>query len=80
MLVVEDVRQTSMWIWRERSGAKLSSTSRAPNALRPAVVTRKVCDGNRSARGAQTQEVLAASMLLAIQQRDFDAAVILPQR
>jgi transposase len=50
---------------------------RAEQALRPAVVTRKVCSGNRSTRGAHTQEVLA-SVLRTIQQRDLDAAVILP--
>ena len=51
---------------------------RAEHALRPAVVTRKVCGGNRSRRGAHTQEVLA-SVLRTIQQRHLDAAVILPQ-
>jgi transposase len=50
---------------------------RAEHALRPAVVTRKVCGGNRSARGAHTQEVLA-SVLRTIQQRDLDAGQILP--
>ena len=50
---------------------------RAEHALRPAVVTRKVCGGNRSTRGAHTQEVLA-SVLRTIQQRDLDAATILP--
>ena len=51
---------------------------RAEHALRPAVVTRKVCGGNRSTRGAHTQEVLA-SLLRTIQQRDLDASMILPQ-
>jgi transposase len=51
---------------------------RAEQALRPAVVTRKVCGGNRSLRGAHTQEVLA-SVLRTIQQRDLDATVILPE-
>jgi transposase len=50
---------------------------RAEHALRPAVVTRKVCGGNRSTQGAHTQEVLA-SVLRTIQQRDLDAAAILP--
>lgn len=45
---------------------------RAEHALRPAVVTRKVCGGNRSARGAQTQQVLA-SVLRTMQQRRLDA-------
>lgn len=50
---------------------------RAEHALRPAVVTRKVCGGNRTAQGAHTQEVLA-SVLRTIQQRHLDAATILP--
>lgn len=45
---------------------------RAEHALRPAVVTRKVCGGNRSARGAQTQQVLA-SVLQTMQQRHLEA-------
>lgn len=45
---------------------------RAEHALRPAVVTRKVCGGNRSARGAHTQQVLA-SVLHTIHQRRLDA-------
>jgi transposase len=48
---------------------------RAEHALRPAVVTRKVCGGNRSPRGARTQQVLA-SVLRTIQQRQLDAAPI----
>jgi transposase len=51
---------------------------RAAQALRPAVVTRKLCGGNRSLRGAHTQEVLA-SVLRTIQQRDLDAALLLPE-
>jgi len=50
---------------------------RAEHALRPAVVTRKVCGGNRTAQGAHTQEMLA-SVLRTIHQRDLDAGVILP--
>jgi transposase len=48
---------------------------RAEHALRPAVVTRKVCGGNRSARGAQTQQVLA-SVLQTIHQRRLDVTPI----
>jgi len=45
---------------------------RAEHALRPAVVTRKMCGGgNRSLRGAQTQQVLA-SLLRTAQQRGLD--------
>ena len=49
---------------------------RAEQALRPAVVNRKVCGGNRSARGAQTQHVLA-SVVRTAQQRRLDAAQVL---
>jgi transposase len=45
---------------------------RAEHALRPAVVTRKVCGGNRSTRGAETHAGLA-SVLRTIQQRQLDA-------
>ena len=45
---------------------------RAEQAIRPAVVTRKVCGGNRSERGAHTHAVLA-SVLRTIQQRQLDA-------
>jgi transposase len=45
---------------------------RAEQALRPAVVTRKVCGGNRSEPGAETHAVLA-SVLRTIQQRQLDA-------
>jgi transposase len=48
---------------------------RAEHALRPAVVTRKVCGGNRSTQGAHTQEVLA-SVLRTLQQRELDVAPI----
>ena len=48
---------------------------RAEHALRPAIVTRKVCGGNRSERGAQTHAVLA-SVLRTIQQRELDAGSV----
>jgi transposase len=48
---------------------------RAEHALRPAVVTRKVCGGNRSARGAHTQQVLA-SVLRTTHQRQLDASPV----
>jgi transposase len=41
---------------------------RAEQALRPAVVNRKVCGGNRSARGATTQQVLTSLIRTAQQQ------------
>ena len=49
---------------------------RAAPALRPAGVNRKVCGGNRSARGAVTQHVLT-SVLRTAQQRHLDAAAVL---
>jgi transposase len=46
---------------------------RAEQAIRPAVVTRKMCGGgNRSPRGADTQQVLA-SILRTAHQRDLDS-------
>ena len=49
---------------------------RAEQALRPAVVNRKVSGGNRTARGAVTQQVLT-SVLRTAQQRHLDASAIL---
>lgn len=50
---------------------------RAEQALRPAVVTRKMCGGgNRTIRGAASQQVLA-SVLRTAQQRSLDAAEVL---
>jgi len=46
---------------------------RAEQAIRPAVVTRKVCGGNRTSRGAETQEILA-SVVQTARQRDLDLA------
>ena len=42
---------------------------RAEQAVRPAVVTRKVCGGNRSREGAKTQQVLASVIRTAVQRR-----------
>lgn len=52
---------------------RLDATNwRAEQALRPAVITRKVCGGgNRTRRGADTQQVLA-SVLRTAQQRGLD--------
>ena len=50
---------------------------RAEQALRPAVVTRKMCGGgNRTARGAHSQQVLA-SVLRTADQRGVDATALL---
>ena len=57
---------------------RLDATNwRAEHALRPAVVTRKLCGGgNRTARGAQSQQVLA-SLLRTADQRGLDATDVL---
>ena len=44
---------------------------RAEQAIRPAVVTRKVCGGNRTRHGADTQQVLA-SVVRTAKQRQLD--------
>ncbi len=50
---------------------------RAEQALRPAVVTRKMCGGgNRTVRGARSQEILA-SVLRTADQRGLDATAVL---
>jgi transposase len=50
---------------------------RAEQALRPAIITRKVCGGgNRSPQGAETQQVLA-SILRTAQQRHVDADAVI---
>ena len=47
---------------------------RAEQAIRPAVVIRKVCGGNRTRRGADTQQVLASVVRTARQRRPRPAA------
>ena len=49
---------------------------RAEQAIRPAVVTRKVCGGNRSWRGAATQQTLASVIRTACQRQCNPHAVI----
>ncbi len=44
---------------------------RAEHAIRPAVVNRKICGGNRTPRGAQTQEILT-SVIRTARQRHID--------
>ncbi len=46
---------------------------RAEQAIRPAVVIRKVCGGNRTRKGADTQQVLA-SVVRTARQRNLDRA------
>ena len=50
---------------------------RAEQALRPAIITRKVCGGgNRTPQGAETQQVLA-TILRTVHQRHLDADDVL---
>ncbi|MCY4028460.1 MAG: transposase [Acidobacteria bacterium] len=49
---------------------------RAEQAIRPAVVTRKVCGGNRTRHGADTQQVFA-SVVRTAHQRDLDLAPLI---
>lgn len=49
---------------------------RAEHAIRPAVVTRKVCGGNRTRHGADTQQVLA-SVARTAHQRHLDLAPLI---
>lgn len=46
-------------------------------AIRPAVVTRKVCGGNRTARGATTQSIVASVLRSAHQQRHDPLALLI---
>jgi len=48
----------------------------AEQAIRPAVVTRKVCGGNRTPSGAATQQVLA-SVLRTVHQQQRDPLALL---
>ena len=49
---------------------------RAEQAIRPAVVTRKVCGGNRTRRGADTQQILA-SLVRTAHQRQLELAPLI---
>jgi transposase len=49
----------------------------AEQAIRPAVVTRKVCGGNRTARGATTQSIVASVLRTAHQQRRDPLALLI---
>lgn len=49
---------------------------RAEHAIRPAVVRRKVCGGNRTSRGAETHEILA-SVVRTVHQRGLELGNVL---
>jgi transposase len=78
---VPEVRRFAAHLIREapailtfRGDPAIDATNwRAEHAIRPAVVTRKVCGGNRTVRGAETQQVLA-SVLRTLDQRGIDPA------
>jgi transposase len=65
-------------IWSFLFDPTLDATNwRAEHALRPAIITRKMCGGgNRTPRGAQSQQVLA-SILRTAHQRDLDTTALL---
>ena len=59
-------------IWSFLFDPTLDATNwRAEQAIRPAVVTRKVCGGNRTWRGAETQQTLT-SVIRTAQQRHLN--------
>ena len=64
--------ESQVFTFLEREGVDATNW-RAEHAIRPAVVTRKVCGGNRTRRGADTQQVLA-SVLRTLDQRGLDPA------
>ncbi len=53
-----------------------ATTWRAEQAIRPAVVVRKVCGDNRTRHGADTQQVLA-SVVRTARQRDLDLPALI---
>ena len=59
-----------------RNPAVDATNWRAEQAIRPAVVTRKVCGGNRFWRGAATQQTLASIIRTACQRQHNPHAVI----
>jgi transposase len=66
-----------MAIWSFLFDPTLDATNwRAEHAIRPIVVTRKVCGGNRSWDGAESQQILASVMRTA-SQRDVNPHLVL---
>jgi transposase len=64
-------------IWSFLFDPTLDATNwRAEHAIRPIVVTRKVCGGNRSWDGAESQQILASVMRTALQ-RDLNPHLVL---
>jgi len=64
-------------IWSFLFDPSIDATNwRAEQAIRPAVVTRKVCGGNRSWAGAESQQILA-SVIRTTTQRDLNPHAVL---
>ena len=75
-----DLEQSSvrfgLHLWRHRDEIFLflrdprvrATNALAEQAIRPAVINRKTCAGNRTNRGARTQEILTSVMQTARQQ------------
>ena len=64
-------------IWSFLFDPTIDATNwRAEQAIRPIVVTRKVCGGNRSWAGAESQQILA-SVIRTASQRDLNPHVVL---
>jgi transposase len=64
-------------IWSFLFDPTIDATNwRAEHAIRPAVVTRKVCGGNRSWAGADSQQILA-SVIRTTSQRELNPHVVL---
>jgi transposase len=64
-------------IWSFLFDPSIDATNwRAEHAIRPAVVTRKVCGGNRSWAGADSQQILA-SVIRTTTQRDLNPHAVL---
>jgi transposase len=64
-------------IWAFLFDPTIDATNwRAEHAIRPAVVTRKVCGGNRSWAGADSQQILA-SVIRTASQREVNPHVVL---
>ena len=64
-------------IWSFLFDPTIDATNwRAEHAIRPIVVTRKVCGGNRSWEGAESQQILA-SVIRTASQRDVNPHVVL---
>ena len=67
--------QDAMFVFLERADVEATNWP-AEQGIRPAVVNRKSCAGNRTDRGARTQEILT-SLLRTCQQMGLDSLTML---